>query len=148
MCAWVALARGVAAGFISFEDLTSAAGVHCFVIEAATVATHPVMSTESTVESVEAATAVDQSGVDGEGMAAAEGTMRAAIIEQYGAADEFKIRDVPIPALGARQVLVRVHAASVNPVDWKIRNGTLPVGIGRFPLVLGRDCAGVVEKGA
>jgi NADPH:quinone reductase-like Zn-dependent oxidoreductase len=73
--------------------------------------------------------------------------MRAAIIAHYGPPNVFEIRDVPQPEVAPGKVLVRVHAASVNPVDWRIRNGSLrfvlPV---RLPLVLGYDIAGVVVE--
>ena len=46
-----------------------------------------------------------------------------------------------LPSPGPRQVLLAVHASSVNPVDWKIISGGLPL---RFPHVLGFDAAGVV----
>jgi NADPH:quinone reductase-like Zn-dependent oxidoreductase len=58
--------------------------------------------------------------------------------------------ELPPAPLGARDVRIAVHAASVNPVDWKIREGKAKVLLPyRFPLVLGNDCSGVVlEVGA
>ncbi|HET8668536.1 MAG TPA: NADP-dependent oxidoreductase, partial [Terriglobales bacterium] len=57
-----------------------------------------------------------------------------------------RYEDAPMPAVGARDVLVRVVAASVNPVDWKIRAGYLQQMIPyQFPLTLGWDVSGVVE---
>lgn len=54
---------------------------------------------------------------------------------------------LPIPAIGPDEVLVKVHAASVNPVDFKIRDGVLKLLVRyRMPLVLGFDFAGTVEK--
>jgi NADPH:quinone reductase-like Zn-dependent oxidoreductase len=53
--------------------------------------------------------------------------------------------DIDIPTLGATDLMVRVHAASVNPVDIKTRGGKLKTLVKyRFPLVLGNDLAGVV----
>lgn len=53
---------------------------------------------------------------------------------------------VPIPQPVDDEVLVRVRAASINPVDWKIAQGDYPpVGADRLPLVLGRDVAGTIE---
>ena len=70
--------------------------------------------------------------------------MRAALIENYGPAQDFSIGECPRPDIGEDDVLVRVHATSVNPVDWKIRDGMM--GQQRFPMVLGQDFAGVVDR--
>jgi alcohol dehydrogenase len=73
--------------------------------------------------------------------------MRAVFIRHYGSNAAIEISDQPVPSVGARDVLIRVHAASVNPVDYKIRDGQLKTILPlKFPLVLGSDCAGVVEK--
>ena len=54
--------------------------------------------------------------------------------------------EVPIPQPVDDEVLVRVRAASINPVDWKIAQGEYPpVGADKLPLVLGRDLAGTIE---
>ncbi len=72
--------------------------------------------------------------------------MRAAVIDGYGGPDRFGIREVEKPSPGPGQLLVRVRATSVNPVDWKIRKGSLRyVKPARFPLILGHDVAGEVE---
>lgn len=69
--------------------------------------------------------------------------MRAARIHGYGGPEVMRIDEVPTPQPGAGQVLVKVRAASVNPIDWKMRRGLLkgifPLA---FPRTLGRDCAG------
>ena len=69
--------------------------------------------------------------------------MRAVRIHGYGGPEVMRIDEVPVPQPGAGQVLVRVRAASVNPIDWKMRRGLLrsifPL---TFPRTLGRDCAG------
>ena len=71
--------------------------------------------------------------------------MKAALIERYGNTDTVRVADIGIPTLGATDVLVRVHAASVNPVDSKTRDGRLKALFKyRFPLVLGNDLSGVV----
>jgi NADPH:quinone reductase-like Zn-dependent oxidoreductase len=71
--------------------------------------------------------------------------MKAALIDRYGRNDVVRVADVPIPSFGAADLLVRVHAASVNPVDLKTRDGKLrPILKYQFPLVLGNDLAGVV----
>lgn len=73
--------------------------------------------------------------------------MRAAFIRHYGNNDAIEISDLPMPSVGPRDVLIRVRAASVNPVDYKIRGGQLKAILPlKFPLILGSDCAGVVEK--
>lgn len=71
--------------------------------------------------------------------------MKAALIDRYGGNDRVRLADVPVPTVGRTDLLVQVRAASVNPVDVKIRDGKLkPLLKYRFPLVLGNDLAGVV----
>ncbi len=73
--------------------------------------------------------------------------MRAAVIEAYGGTDRFALREVPEPRQpGTGELLVRVRAAGVNPMDAKVRSGKFRLLVHeRFPLVLGTDFAGVVE---
>ena len=72
--------------------------------------------------------------------------MKAALIDRYGSNDAVSVADIDIPTLGAPDLLVRVHAASVNPVDIKTRDGKLKTLFKyRFPLVLGNDLSGVVS---
>lgn len=72
--------------------------------------------------------------------------MRAFVLTKYGGPEAAELREVPQPRPGLQEVLVRVHAAGLNPVDFKIRQGMLKV-IQRYPLpvVMGNDLAGVVE---
>lgn len=71
--------------------------------------------------------------------------MKAALIDRYGSNDVVKVTDIPVPVIGPMDLLIRVHAASVNPVDVKARNGQLKALLKyRFPLVLGNDLSGVV----
>ena len=71
--------------------------------------------------------------------------MKAFVVERYGDADTVRARDVPDPQAGAHDVLVRIHAASVNPLDLKIRDGDLKAVLPlRAPFVLGNDLAGTV----
>jgi NADPH2:quinone reductase len=70
--------------------------------------------------------------------------MRASIIREFGGAERFELADMPKPVPGPKQVLVRVAAASVNPVDYKIRQSGGWAGI-PMPGILGYDAAGVVE---
>lgn len=71
--------------------------------------------------------------------------MRAATIHEYGEAEVLRIEEVDVPEMGPRDLLIEVHAASVNPVDWKIRSGSQRAII-RYdlPHVLGLDASGVV----
>jgi NADPH:quinone reductase-like Zn-dependent oxidoreductase len=74
--------------------------------------------------------------------------MKAVIAEKYGGAEVLEIDDdLPVPRVGPNGVLVEVHATSVNPVDWKLRQGLLhavmPVV---FPVIWGIDFAGVVTE--
>lgn len=75
--------------------------------------------------------------------------MIAAFIDGYGKDQVLRVGDFPAPKPGPSDILVKVHAASVNPIDFKLRNGKLRLlRPYRFPLILGHDCAGeVVEIG-
>ena len=73
--------------------------------------------------------------------------MRAIYYEDYGDAGVLRYGERPTPTVGLDDVLVRVRAASVNPVDWKIRQGELRVASAfRFPIIPGRDVAGTVAE--
>lgn len=73
--------------------------------------------------------------------------MRAFLIDRYGKKETGHIDDVPTPALRDDDVLIRVHAASVNALDTKIRRGEFKVILPyRLPLILGNDLAGTVER--
>jgi len=73
--------------------------------------------------------------------------MRAITYDRYGGSDVLQLTDRPEPKVSSDSVLVRVRAASVNPVDWKIRAGYLDQIIDiEFPAVPGWDVAGVVER--
>jgi NADPH:quinone reductase-like Zn-dependent oxidoreductase len=73
--------------------------------------------------------------------------VRAIRVHQYGAADQLKFEHIERPEPQAGEVLVQVHAAGVNPMDWKIRQGyfkdVLPI---QFPYIPGLEIAGVVEE--
>lgn len=71
--------------------------------------------------------------------------MKAVRIHDFGGADVMHIDDVPTPQPGRGEVLIKVLAASVNPVDYKTRSGEFkPPGM-TMPATLGRDIAGIVE---
>jgi len=76
--------------------------------------------------------------------------MKAAVIDRYGPNELVQIRDIAVPAIGPTDLLVRVRAASVNPLDVKTRDGALKMLLKyRFPLVLGNDLSGeVADVGA
>jgi len=71
-------------------------------------------------------------------------TMKAVCIHSFGGPNVLRFEDVPVPKPGRNEILVRVHAAGVNPVDWKIREGLL--GQGPLPQIMGSDFSGVVES--
>lgn len=73
--------------------------------------------------------------------------MRAITYSRFGGADVLELTEHPEPHPGPDSVVIRVRAASVNPVDWKIREGYLEGLIDvQFPVVPGWDVAGVVER--
>jgi NADPH:quinone reductase-like Zn-dependent oxidoreductase len=73
-------------------------------------------------------------------------TMKAVRIHTFGHSETLVYEDAPCPEPEAGQVLVRVHAAGVNPLDWKIREGWLQnFRHDDLPLILGGDISGVVE---
>jgi NADPH:quinone reductase len=71
--------------------------------------------------------------------------MKAAYIEKTGAADEIIVGELPCPPIRADQVLVKVTAAAVDPVDVYIRSGAYNAGLA-FPFIIGRDMVGIVES--
>src|SRR5687768_3324109 len=74
-------------------------------------------------------------------------TMRAFIINRYGKKEKLHLGNIPEPAVQENDVLVEVHAAGVNLLDSKIKNGEFKLFLPyKTPLVLGHDVAGVVIK--
>src|SRR6201993_3388269 len=74
-------------------------------------------------------------------------TMKAIRIHNYGGPEVLKYEDAPRPIPQEGEVLIRVHAAGVNPIDWKVREGHMKdLWPHKFPLILGWDLSGVVEK--
>lgn len=71
--------------------------------------------------------------------------MRAMVITDFGGPEVFEERRVPEPVPGPNDLLVRVHATSVNPVDWKIRQSGAWAGVVP-PAIIGYDVSGVVEE--
>jgi NADPH:quinone reductase-like Zn-dependent oxidoreductase len=73
--------------------------------------------------------------------------MKAAYIKQYGNANQLIIGDLEQPEMAANQVLIKVHGAGVNPVDWMVREGILQDDTGHeLPLILGWDAAGEIAQ--
>src|ERR1700721_2497065 len=73
--------------------------------------------------------------------------MRAVVLHEYGGPEKLKIEEnVPEPQVSGGTVLIAAAAASVNPIDWKVRSGArqkyVPLS---FPAILGRDVSGVVR---
>jgi NADPH:quinone reductase len=71
--------------------------------------------------------------------------MKAIVVEEFGSPEVMKIEEVSIPKVEASQVLVRVKAAGVNPVDAYIRSGIYP-SVPNLPYTPGKDAAGIVEQ--
>ncbi|WP_042461500.1 NADP-dependent oxidoreductase [Neobacillus dielmonensis] len=73
--------------------------------------------------------------------------MKAIVIDQYGGKEELKERDVPKPIPQEGEVLIEMHAAAINPIDWKLREGHLKEMLPfQFPIILGWDAAGVISE--
>jgi NADPH:quinone reductase-like Zn-dependent oxidoreductase len=75
--------------------------------------------------------------------------MKAVVIDRYGGPEVLTYREVAKPAITAGHALVKVRAASVNPIDWQMRKGLLKYFMPKkFPLILGVDLAGQVVETA
>lgn len=73
--------------------------------------------------------------------------MKAFIVDRYGSKDGGRIAEMPPPELRDADVLIQIHAAGVNPLDSKIREGEFKLLLPyRFPLILGNEMAGVVIR--
>ena len=70
--------------------------------------------------------------------------MKALILKSFGGPQAFELCDVPKPVPQAGQVLVRVHATSINPLDFQVRRGDYP-DLVQLPAITGHDVSGVVE---
>ena len=71
--------------------------------------------------------------------------MKAVVLDHFGGADAFEVRDVAVPQVGPRQVRVRVHATAVNPLDFQIRRGDYADQV-PLPAIIGHDVSGVIEE--
>ena len=73
--------------------------------------------------------------------------MKAIIIDQFGGKEQLKEATLPKPIPGENQVIVKLVATSINPIDWKLREGYLKAMLPfEFPIILGWDAAGVIES--
>ena len=71
--------------------------------------------------------------------------MKAAVIDSFGPESVLEVREMPRPEATDDELLVEVHASSVNPIDWKIGDGMMGDRYGdEFPMILGLDASGVV----
>ena len=73
--------------------------------------------------------------------------MKAIVYQKFGTTEVLQATEQPTPAIKADQVLVKVKAFSINPMDWKIRKGEMTLMSGsKFPKYTGTDFAGIVEE--
>jgi NADPH:quinone reductase-like Zn-dependent oxidoreductase len=72
--------------------------------------------------------------------------MKAIIMDRHGGLDVLRYGDLPDPVADAGQVVVDIHAASINAADAKVRGGGSYTTVSKFPYVLGRDFSGVVAS--
>lgn len=73
--------------------------------------------------------------------------MKAFIIDRYGKREVGRIGEMPDPEVRDDDVLIRIHAASINPLDSKIKSGEFKLILPyRLPLILGNDLAGTVMR--
>jgi NADPH:quinone reductase-like Zn-dependent oxidoreductase len=75
------------------------------------------------------------------------GSLKAVVLHEYGGPEKLKFEDtVPEPQISGSTVLIAAAAASVNPIDWKLRSGMMqknyPLSL---PAILGRDVSGIVR---
>ena len=73
--------------------------------------------------------------------------MKAVVLHEYGGPDKLRYEEWDDPQVGDGQILIRVSAAGINPIDWKLRSGAMktfmPLGL---PTILGYDYSGVVRS--
>jgi NADPH:quinone reductase len=71
--------------------------------------------------------------------------MKAIVLNKFGGSDSFELQDVAVPEVGISELLVRVIATAINPLDYQIRRGDYPEYV-PLPAIIGHDVSGVVEK--
>ncbi len=73
--------------------------------------------------------------------------MKAVITKEYGSVDVLSVESVDKPTINENEILVEVKAASINPIDWRIRTGEMKMLTGKTPpRILGADYSGVVTS--
>lgn len=73
--------------------------------------------------------------------------MKKIIYAKFGGPEVLQVADYPIPTIEATNVLIKIKAVSLNPLDWKIRNGDMKLMSGsNFPKGIGIDFSGVIAK--
>ena len=73
--------------------------------------------------------------------------MKRVLYNQYGDVSQLQVAEAPVPVVGPSEMLVKVHAVSINPIDWKIVAGEMKLFTGsKFPRGIGIDFSGVVES--
>jgi len=73
--------------------------------------------------------------------------MKASYLVSYGEKGSLQYGELPQPVLQKDSVLVEIRAVSVNPVDWKTRQGALKILLGsKFPMIIGSDFAGIIKE--
>lgn len=73
--------------------------------------------------------------------------MKAIGFYQYGSAKELQEINLPVPKPASQQVVVKLKATSINPIDWKLRQGYLKQMFNwDFPIVVGWDAAGIITE--
>jgi NADPH2:quinone reductase len=70
--------------------------------------------------------------------------MRALQIHKFGGPENLKVEDIAVPSVSGSEVLIRVNAAGINPVDTYIREGAY-AALPKLPAILGKEVAGIVE---
>lgn len=71
--------------------------------------------------------------------------MKAIVLTAFGGVENLQLQDIPVPTVDAGELLVRVVATSINPLDYQIRRGDYPAHV-PLPAVIGHDVSGVVER--
>ena len=73
--------------------------------------------------------------------------MKAALLYSYGDPEQLRYEEIPVSKYGDNEVLVKMHATSINPIDVKIRSGAAKSRFSiEFPAILGRDLSGEVAE--